>query len=328
MVAHSDRHFRRLMRLVAPRASIYTEMLVAQAIVFGDSARLLGFSDAEHPVIAQLGGAEPTMLADATQIVSEFGYDAINLNVGCPSKRVQTGGFGACLMEDPDLVFQLVRAMKNASSLPITVKCRLGTDRVSGYPWLLNFVTGLRDHGADAVVIHARIARLDGFSTRYNLNVPPLEWHQVERLQDDLPNLPITLNGGIQTLQDLEQVQAWTKQVMVGRVALNRPDVVAAMHAYLYGEDLNYSPRRIATTYRDYMVEQLNHGVPLKSMTRHLLSLFHGVRGSKRYRQHLSLYARDQAAGIEIFDEAVSMLQSFNTVGSHNVNSATASLAA
>ncbi|MCY4128905.1 MAG: tRNA dihydrouridine(20/20a) synthase DusA [Gammaproteobacteria bacterium] len=308
MVDHTDRHCRRLLRLIAPKATLYTEMLVAQAIVYGNADRILKFSTVEQPVIAQIAGADPSIVGDATQIVAEFGYDAVNFNVGCPSKRVKSGGFGACLMERPGEVFAIVRAMKQASELPVTVKCRLGTDRVSGYEQLLAFAKGLADCGVDGIIVHARIANLSGASTRYNLNVPPLDWEMVKRLQHDVPDITFTLNGGLIDVSHIEQVRSWIDRVMVGRIALNRPDILASMHASVYGELKDYSPWHIAKRYREYMVEQLELAVPLRAMTRHMLSLFHGVQGAKRFRQHLSTHANRPEATIETFDDAMENL--------------------
>ncbi len=308
MVDHTDRHCRRLLRLVAPEATLYTEMIVAQAIVYGDSRRVLTFSPEEHPVIAQIAGADPSIVGEATQIVAEFGYDAVNLNVGCPSKRVKNGGFGACLMERPYEVFSIVRAMKNATKLPVTVKCRLGTDRIDGYEQLFSFAKGLRDCGVDGIIVHARIADLSGASTRYNLNVPPLDWDMVERLQRDIPDVSFTLNGGLNDVSSIRQVRSWIDRVMVGRIALKRPDVLASMHASIYDELNDYTPWEVAQRYRDYILEQLDLGVPLRAMTRHMLSLFHGEKGAKRFRQHLSTYANRKDATIETFDDALSLL--------------------
>ena len=308
MVDHTDRHCRRLLRLVAPEATLYTEMIVAQAIVYGDSRRVLTFSPEEHPVIAQIAGADPSIVGEATQIVAEFGYDAVNLNVGCPSKRVKNGGFGACLMERPYEVFSIVRAMKNATKLPVTVKCRLGTDRIDGYEQLFSFAKGLRDCGVDGIIVHARIADLSGASTRYNLNVPPLDWDMVERLQRDIPDVSFTLNGGLNDVSSIRQVRSWIDRVMVGRIALKRPDVLASMHASIYDELNDYTPWQVAQRYRDYILEQLDLGVPLRAMTRHMLSLFHGEKGAKRFRQHLSTYANRKDATIDTFDDALSLL--------------------
>lgn len=327
MVDHTDRHCRRLLRLVAPKATLYTEMIVAQAIVFGDAERILSHSIEEHPVIAQIAGADPSIVGDATRIVAEFGYDAVNLNVGCPSKRVKEGGFGACLMERPDEVFAIVRTMKDATGLPVTVKCRLGTDRVNGYEQLLAFASGLRDCGVDGIVVHARIANLSGVSTRYNLNVPPLDWDMVKRLQDDLSNVPFTLNGGITGLSHIDQVMTWIDRVMVGRIALKRPDVLAAMHASIYHERNDFSPIRIAQQFREYMIEQLHLGVPLRLMIRHVLSLFHGMQGAKLFRQCISTKA-DQNATIAVFDDALENLMASTSINSTALANADARLVA
>lgn len=304
MVGHTDRHCRRLLRLIAPRATLYTEMIVAQAVVRGDATRLLALTTPEHPVIAQLGDSDPARLAEAALVVEEYGYDAVNLNVGCPSKRVAEGGFGACLMERPQEAAAIVRSMKRVSKLPVTVKCRLGTDRVSGYPWLKRFVLDLQDAGVDGVVVHARIADLSGRSTRFNLNVPPLDWHMVERLQQDV-EVPLTLNGGVKNLCDIQRSTKWIDRVMVGRVALKRPDILAEMHDALYHDRASFNPMSVCLAFRDYIVEQLAMGVPLRAMTRHMLALFHGVSGAKVFRQHLSTHAKRPSVSIGAFDDAL-----------------------
>ena len=307
MVDHTDRHCRHLLRLIAPKATLYTEMIVAQAVLRGDPQRLLDFSETEHPVIAQLADSDPSRLADASQVVEAFGYDAVNLNIGCPSARVKSGGFGACLLERPDQVVALVRAMHLATSIPVTVKCRIGTDRVGGFEWLKRFVKDLAGAGAAGVVIHARIADLSGFSTHYNLNVPPLDWDMVKRLQKEV-DVPLTLNGGLVDLAAIQQVTTWIDRVMVGRTALKRPDIVAAMHDFLYGACRPFEPMRIARAFRNYLTEELASGVPLHAMTRHALSLFHGLPGARVYRQYLSMHAPKSNASIEVFDHALAKI--------------------
>ncbi len=305
MIGHTDRHGRRFLRLLAPRATLYTEMIVAQAVVHGDPGHLLRASPEEHPLIAQLAGSDPKVLADATQIIGEFGYDAVNLNVGCPSERVKQGGFGACLMERPDEVRSIVRAMKATTSLPVTVKCRLGTDQVNGYAQLRNFIRGLEQAGADGVVVHARIANLAGFSTRYNLTVPALDWKMVERLQNDFPKFPITLNGGVTKPAQIVQVLSWIDRVMVGRVALQSPATLATMHAEAYHAFDPFLPIKIATTYREYIRENVAEGVPLHAMTRHMLNLFKGVPGARAFRRRLSIGGTQANAKVDVLDQAL-----------------------
>ena len=305
MVDHTDRHCRFLLRLIAPKATLYTEMIVAQAIIHGDANRLLAHAEQEHPLIAQLGGAEPKMLADAVQIVEDYAFDAINLNVGCPSKRVKSGGFGACLMERPHEVFNIVRDMKDATSLPVTVKCRIGTDRVAGYDWLYEFVSGLVQSGVDGLIVHARIADLSGVSTKYNLNVPPIQWDIVERLMCDFPDTPITLNGGLSDVDKVKQVEPWANRIMVGRLALSRPDLLSQIHDLLYDVSSKYDPFRVIAAYRDYVVTQMSEGTRLHTMTRHTLALFHGYAGAKKYRQHLSTCATRKDATIHVLDDAL-----------------------
>lgn len=296
------------MRLVAPRATVYTEMLVAQAIVYGDAKRLLGFSPMEHPVVAQIAGADPTLMAEAAQTVEAFGYDAVNLNIGCPSSRVQSGGFGACLMERPDEVFRIVQNMKRAVRIPVTVKCRIGTDRINGYESLKKFVQGLIDVDINSVIVHARIANLSGVSTRYNLNVPPLQWDVVKHLQSDFPKLPIVLNGGISSIEDLRTVESWCNHLMVGRLALQWPRTLVQLHDYLFKSTDAFRPFWIASQYRAYIESELDAGVPLTRLTRHMLSLFNGMPGARKYRQFLATHAVKPAAGIGIVDQALDMI--------------------
>lgn len=312
MVDRTDRHCRMLLRLIAPKATLYTEMIVDRAVLFGNISKVLGYSYAEQPLIAQVAGREPNLLVEAAQIIEEQRFAAVNLNVGCPSKRVKNGGFGACLMEESPRLFQIVTSMKNAVKIPVTVKCRIGTDKVGGFDWLSDFVSGLAEAGVDGVVIHARVALLNGVSTSYNLNVPPLDWDMVRRIQEKFPDLPITLNGGINSEQEAHKALTKADQIMVGRLALNRPDLLANIHASIYKSDANFTPMDVALEYRKYVKDSLDHGVPFRALTRHMLSLFHGWHGAKRYRQMLSGFGAEINPGIELIDEALACLQERN----------------
>ena len=309
MVAHTDRHCRMLLRLVAPHATLYTEMTVAQAVVFGDISRILGYSQAEQPVIAQLAGRDPDMLARAAQIVEEQQFAAVNLNVGCPSKRVKSGGFGACLMEESSRLFQIVTSMRKSIKIPLTVKCRIGTERVGGFDWLVNFVKALTDSGVDGVVIHARIAKLDGVSTRYNLTVPPLDWDLVGRVQAAIPDLPITINGGIDSVESAERVYSIFSRIMIGRLAIKHPHDLAAIHGAIYPNSHAYSPLDIVRKYGVYIREQLSQGVPLHAMTRHMIGLFRGLPGAKKFRQTLSERRVLNSEGMDLIEQALESLE-------------------
>lgn len=309
MVDHTDRHCRVLLRLVAPKATLYTEMTVAQAIVFGDKSRVLGYSPVEQPVIAQLAGREPNLLSDAAGIVEEQGYAGVNLNVGCPSKRVKSGGFGACLMEESSRLFQIVTSMRKSIKIPLTVKCRIGTERVGGFEWLRDFVSGLAHCGVDGVVIHARIAKLDGASTSYNLNVPPLNWEVVAEVQQALPSLPLTLNGGINSLEAAKEALNYVPRMMIGRLAIHQPDQLAAIHNEIYGESVAYSVLSVVQRYSAYIRQQVQLGTPIRAMTRHMPCLFRGFPGAKNCRQTLSDHRASKLDMLRRLDEVAATLE-------------------
>ena len=305
LVGHTDRHFRFLYRLIAPRAILYSEMIVAQAIVYGDEKRLLMHSEEEIPVVAQLGGSDPALMAQAASIAETFDYSAININLGCPSKRVSQGGFGARLMEHPRIVLEVIRAIKRVVTIPVTVKCRIGTDQVGGTDWLEGFLAGLVEEGIDGIVIHARIADLSGRSTAYNLNVPPLDYEIVRQMIDIFPDVPITLNGGLNTVERALEAKQWADRIMVGRMALDSPSSVRTLHGHIFDESTELDAFDIAARFREYMVVKLQEGVPLHAMTRHALKLFNGYRGARSYRRILSTKAIDRNADISVFDEAL-----------------------
>ena len=310
LVNHTDRHFRRLFRLIAPHSTLYTEMLVAQAIVYGDGNKLLAFSPEESPVVAQLGGCDPTLMAEAANIAESYGYAGINVNLGCPSNRVRDGGFGARLMEQPDLVVKILESVLASTDLPVTVKCRIGTERYNSADWFQEFIGSVVNTGIDGIVIHARIADLSGKTTAYNLNVPPLNYDRVKETQDLVKPVPITLNGGLHTVEDALAAQTWAKRIMVGRMALEDPCALHKLHGRIFNESMSYDPFEILSTYREYVVKQLEMGTPLHAMTRHILKLFNGFPGARRFRRTLSTEGIDRHAGIGVFDKAISCIQS------------------
>ena len=305
MMEWSDRHCRMLHRLLCDNALLYTEMVTAMAVIRGDRARLLGFDAREHPVALQLGGAEPEGLAEAAKIGADFGYDEINLNVGCPSDRVQSGRFGACLMREPALVADCVAAMRAAVSIPVTVKCRIGVDDQDPAVSLRTLIAACQ--GTDTFIVHARKAWLEGLSPKENRDVPPLDYELVYAIKRENPALTIVLNGGIASF---DQAEAHLKQVdgvMLGRVAYQTPAILAEVDARFFG-GASHSVEAAVEAYLEYVARQLTNGVPLNAMTRHMLGLFNGRPGARLFRRHLSENATRPGAGIAVLREALAHL--------------------
>jgi tRNA-dihydrouridine synthase A len=304
MMDWTDRHCRVFHRLLAPGARLYTEMVHAQAVRLGDRARLLGFDPVEHPVALQLGGSEADILADAARIGAQLGYDEINLNVGCPSDRVQAGRFGACLMKEPTLVADAVAAMAAAVDVPVTVKCRLGVDELEDYDVFLAFVDAVAAAGCRLFVVHARKAWLSGLSPRENREIPPLRYDWVHRLKRERPGLRIVLNGGLVDVETaLAQLPA-VDGVMLGRAAYHEPYRLHELDAALFGHDVQ--PREaLLRRFLPYVQAQLDRGVALKHLTRHVLGLFHGQPGGRAFRQVLSEQAPRPGAGVEVIERAL-----------------------
>lgn len=289
MMDWTDRHCRVLHRLITRRALLYTEMAVDQAVIRGDVERLLAFDTFEQPVALQLGGSDPESLAEASRIGEEFGYVEINLNVGCPSDRVQSGRFGACLMQEPRLVAECVSAMREAVAVPVTVKCRIGVDDQDPREALSGFVETVAEAGVDVFIVHARKAWLKGLSPKENRTVPPLDYGLVRDLKAARPDLTVILNGGIATLDNGLAESAGLDGMMVGRAAYQTPWMMSEVDARLFGED--HAPDRfeIARRFQDYVARQVEAGVPVRHMTRHMLGLFHGEPGAREYRRILTL---------------------------------------
>jgi tRNA-dihydrouridine synthase A len=309
MMEWTDRHCRVLHRLLSRHARLYTEMVTADAVLRGDRARLLAFSEIEHPVALQLGGSEPEKLAAAAKIAAAFGYDEVNLNVGCPSDRVQSGRFGACLMREPALVTECVAAMRNAVSIPVTVKCRIGVDDQDPQTALPALIDGCAAAGVRVFAVHARKAWLSGLSPKENRDVPPLDYDLVYALKRARPELTIVINGGINSLEEAEAHLGHVDGVMLGRAAYQNPGLLAEVDARFFGN----SERSIASavdTYCAYVAEQLTRGVPLNAMTKHMLGLFHGLPGARAFRRHLSENATRPGAGLPVLLDALGFLRS------------------
>ncbi len=307
MMEWTDRHCRVLHRQLSRRAVVYTEMVTAEAVLRGDRERLIGFDPAEHPVALQLGGAEPARLAEASSIAEGFGYDEINLNVGCPSDRVQSGRFGACLMREPELVAACVAAMRGAVSIPVTVKCRLGVDDQTPEVALRAMLAACTDAGVQTFIVHARMAWLKGLSPKENRDVPPLDYELVYRVKQENPHLSIHLNGGVGTLEEAQAHLAHVDGVMMGRAAYQHPALLLDVDAQLYG-DAGRTLEEALEQYLIYMERQLGLGVPLNTLTKHLLGLFSGQPGGRLFRRYLSENATRRGAGIEVLLAALAQV--------------------
>src|SRR5690606_12338542 len=308
MMDWTDRHCRFFHRQLTRRALLYTEMVVADAVIHGDRDRLLGFDGMEHPVALQLGGSDPAKLAEAARIASSCGYDEVNLNVGCPSDRVQSGTFGACLMKTPALVADCVAAMKGAVAVPVTVKCRIGVDDQDVEEALDTLADGVFAAGADALWVHARKAWLEGLSPKENRDIPPLDYARVYRLKERLPNRFIGINGGIQTLDEVSaHLEQGVDGAMLGRVAYHNPGLLAEVDARFYDDPASATDwPRVIDAMAAYAARHIESGGRLVHVTRHMTGLFHGLPGARRWRQVLSTDATRPGAGPEVLHEALS----------------------
>lgn len=305
----TDRHCRFFHRLLTRRALIYTEMLTTGAVLRGNRERLLGFDPFEHPVALQLGGCDPQALSAAARIGEDFGYDEINLNVGCPSDRVQEGRFGACLMAEPALVAECVAAMKRAVSVPVTVKCRIGIDEQDPNEVLFAFARAVRAAGADALIVHARKAWLKGLSPRENRDVPPLDYDCVYRLKAAHPDFEIVINGGIKTIDEAQAHLGHVDGVMIGRAAYQEPWRLLQVDPVLFGERSPVaSPKEAVVALMPYVERQLASGVRLHAITRHILGLFQAVPGARAFRRHIATEAVKPDAGVGVMADALAQV--------------------
>ena len=304
MMDWTDRHCRYFHRLLSPNARLYTEMVTSPALVHGDRERLIGFDASEHPLALQLGGSDPLELAEAARIGAQFGYDEVNLNVGCPSDRVQSGRFGACLMREPALVAECFQAMRSAVSIPVTVKCRLGVDEQDEYADLQHFIEVVAAAGCAVFVVHARKAWLKGLSPKENRDVPPLNYQRVYQLKLDFPQLAIIINGGIETVAEVDTHLRHTDGVMLGRTAYHEPYRLAELDNLLFGTCL---PEREAVIerMRPYIEAHIASGGKLQHISRHMLGLFQGLPGARAWRRTLSENAHRPDAGFAIVEQAL-----------------------
>ncbi|MEL7509648.1 MAG: tRNA dihydrouridine(20/20a) synthase DusA [Cyanobacteria bacterium J06554_1] len=305
MMDRTDRHFRYFMRQITRKTLLYTEMITSQAILHGDRNKLLGFDPEEKPLSLQIGGDDPQLLAKCAQIAQDMGYDEVNLNVGCPSNRVQSGNFGACLMAQPELVADCVAAMQAAVELPVTVKHRIGIDGCDRYEDMVNFVTTVASAGCRRFTVHARKAWLQGLSPKDNRNIPPLRYDDVYRLKQDYPQLWIEINGGIKTLDHacahLQQVDA----VMIGRAAYDTPYMFTLADRNIYATDAVLTRHQVVTAMLPYIARWTTKGLKLHSITRHMLQLFHGQPGSRAWKRHLTDNSCRPGAGIDVVKAAL-----------------------
>lgn len=306
----TDRHCRVFHRILTAKALLYTEMVTTGALIHGTRARLLQFDPAEHPVALQLGGSEPGDLAQCARMAEDAGFDEVNLNIGCPSERVQKGAFGACLMREPDLVGDCVAAMRAAVKIPVTVKCRIGVDDQEPREALFGFVDRVAQAGCETVIVHARKAWLKGLSPKDNREVPPLDYSLVHELKRARPGLRIVINGGIATLTQAREHLAHVDGVMMGRAAYQLPWVLADVDQAFFGEAGRGLTRAQALeAFKPYVARELAKGVPLNVMTKHVLGLFNGLPGARAFRRHLSENAVKRGAGLGVIDEALALVR-------------------
>jgi tRNA-dihydrouridine synthase A len=309
MMDWTDRHCRYFHRLLAPSALLYTEMVTTGAVLHGDKEKLLGFNEQEHPLALQLGGSDPHDLAECTKIATDRGYDEVNLNVGCPSDRVQRGRFGACLMLEPELVRDCVAAMRERVEIPVTVKTRIGVDDCDSYAYFSDFVNLVSESGCRVFIIHARKAWLSGLSPKENREVPTLRHEWVYRLKEERPDLAVVLNGGITTTSQVGQHLQHLDGVMLGRAAYQTPWVLAQCQNELFGSGDAPDREEIVLAMTRYVHTQVRQGVPVKHISRHLLGLFQGLPGARRWRRFISENAHRDAENDQLLLQALADMQ-------------------
>lgn len=289
MMDWTDRHCRYFHRLLSKETQLWTEMITTKAIIHGDKNRLLDFDAAEHPLVLQLGGSEPSEMATCAKIAQDWGYDEVNINAGCPSDRVQSGRFGACLMQTPTVVAQCVDAMHQNCDIPVSVKSRIGVDNMESYAELVDFIVQIKNAGCENFVIHARKAWLKGLSPKENRSVPPLNYDWVYQLKKDFPQLKIGINGGITNVIDAQQYLEHVDGVMLGRAAYHQPYLLSEVDGQIYHKKTDTLTReQVLLQFIEYMKKQNNQGVPIRSMTRHILGLYHAQPNAKKFKQLLS----------------------------------------
>ncbi len=305
MMDWTDRHCRFFMRLISPRAFLYTEMVTANAIHYGDARSLLRYDASEHPIAIQLGGSDPVLMADAARLAAEFGYDEININVGCPSDRVQSGQFGACLMAQPELVARCYKDMQSSADVPVTVKTRIGIDDQDSDEFFMRFVDTVADAGCRKFIVHARIAILEGLSPKENRSVPPLNYDRVYQLKQARPELQIVINGGITAIDQVDSVLQHVDGAMIGRQAYHHPWFLAELEQHFNPGFEPPSRREIIEQMVPYIERELEGGERLGRITRHMVGLFAGMPGARAWRRYLSENAYRDGAGVEVLFEAL-----------------------
>ncbi|MEM9908530.1 MAG: tRNA dihydrouridine(20/20a) synthase DusA [Cyanobacteria bacterium P01_D01_bin.44] len=315
MMERTDRHFRYFMRQITRQTLLYTEMVTAQAILHGDLERLLGFTLDEKPLVLQVGGDHPQALAQCARIAEDFGYDEINLNVGCPSNRVQAGHFGACLMAQPERVAECIAAMMAATTLPVTVKHRIGIDHCDRYEDMAQFVATVAQTGCRRFTVHARKAWLQGLSPKDNRTIPPLRYGDVHRLKQDFSHLWIEINGGFITLEQARAQLPHVDAVMIGRAAYDTPYLFATADRDLFGLDQEPLTRhQVVEAMLPYIDHWTSRGTKLHSITRHMLQLFHGQPGSRAWKRHLTENSCKPGAGIEVLQTVINAMTDMNAM--------------
>lgn len=310
MMDWTDRHDRYFLRQISSKALLYTEMVTTGAIIHGDRERLLGFDEAEYPLALQLGGSDPADLALSTKVAEDWGYDEVNLNVGCPSDRVQSGSFGACLMAEPELVARCFSAMQNATSVPVTVKCRIGIDDQDPQVALRDFIGQVSAAGCKTFIIHARMAWLKGLSPKENRDVPPLDYDLVYAVKRENPELEIIINGGIMTLDEVDTHLEYCDGVMLGRAAYQTPFILSTVDQRYFGATgVPKNEHEIVRAMVPYIEKHMSKGGSLFQVTRHMLGLFHGVPGARQWRRYLSENAYKKDAGIDVLLDALALVR-------------------
>jgi len=314
MLDWTDRDFRYLLRLISKHTLLYTEMVTTGALIHGNRERFLAHDALEYPLALQLGGSDPTDLATCAKMGEQAGYSEINLNVGCPSDRVQSGSFGACLMADPKLVAECVAAMKEAVDIPVTVKTRLGIDDHETYQFLTDFIEPVAEAGCEIFILHARNAWLKGLSPKENRDVPPLKYDFVYQAKQDYPELHIDINGGIHNLIDAKQHLDKVDGVMMGRAIYNDPYLLAEADKVMFGDEhLVPTRHQVIEQMLPYIEQRMTEGRPVKSITRHMLGLFQGQQGARAWRRHISENAHAKGAGIEVLVDALALVPETST---------------
>ena len=309
MLDWTNKHCRYLHRLISKDAVLYSEMITTPAILQGDTSKYIGFNQEEHPVVLQLGGSDAEDLAKSCQIAQEYGYDAVNLNVGCPSDRVQKGRFGACLMNEPQLVVSCVKRMQKTVKIPITVKCRIGVDDNDSYENFSSFIKQIQDAGINSIIVHARKAWLKGLSPKQNRTVPPLNYDFVYRIKNECPELQITINGGVETVQETKTHLKYVDGVMLGRAIWNSPWLLYDLQQEIFQTDDTIDRDKVLNQYIEYCIRQMAQGVKLHWLLPPILGLYHGLAGNKKWKNHLVTQAPIRINDSTVFNEARELIQ-------------------